>query len=159
MGGAEDGITALTAIRNRTCISRSPDARARRFRSDSPSVIENHIPVVVIVTAWDQHATESFEAGAIDYLLKPVAADRLRLSVDRAKRAVLPPGCSRWASMLLLALVGFVRLALVAALSSFQRWIDSAEIPADDVANGKFIAQFALMTGGTALFFVPRAFF
>jgi len=29
--------------------------------------------VVVIVTAFDQHAIEAFEAGAVDYLLKPVA--------------------------------------------------------------------------------------
>jgi two-component system LytT family response regulator len=43
------------------------------------------MPVVVIVTAFDQHAIEAFEAGAIDYLLKPVSAARLRLAVERAK--------------------------------------------------------------------------
>src|SRR6267378_6364807 len=30
-------------------------------------------PVVVIVTAYDQHAINAFEAGDIDYLLKPVS--------------------------------------------------------------------------------------
>lgn len=44
-----------------------------------------HMPVIVIVTAFDQHAIEAFEAGAIDYLLKPVREDRLRKAVDRAK--------------------------------------------------------------------------
>jgi two-component system LytT family response regulator len=44
-----------------------------------------HMPVIVIVTAFDQHAIEAFEAGAIDYLLKPVCEDRLRKAVDRAK--------------------------------------------------------------------------
>jgi DNA-binding LytR/AlgR family response regulator len=44
-----------------------------------------HIPVVVIVTAFDQHAIQAFEAGAVDYLLKPVAEDRLRKAVERAK--------------------------------------------------------------------------
>ena len=44
-----------------------------------------HMPVIVIVTAFDQHAIEAFEAGAIDYLLKPVRADRLRKAVDRAQ--------------------------------------------------------------------------
>ena len=37
------------------------------------------LPVVVIVTAFDKHAIEAFEAGAIDYLLKPVSDSRLRI--------------------------------------------------------------------------------
>jgi two-component system LytT family response regulator len=41
-------------------------------------------PVVVIVTAFDQHAIRAFEAGAVDYLLKPVNAARLRKAVERA---------------------------------------------------------------------------
>jgi len=43
------------------------------------------LPVVVIVTAFDQHAIEAFEAGAVDYLLKPVSEARLRTAVDRAR--------------------------------------------------------------------------
>ena len=42
-------------------------------------------PVVVIVTAFDQHAIRAFEAGAIDYLLKPVSAARLAKAVERAR--------------------------------------------------------------------------
>ena len=49
-------------------------------------------PVVVIVTAFDQHAIRAFEAGAIDYLLKPVQAARLGKSVERAKSLLLKPG-------------------------------------------------------------------
>ena len=45
-----------------------------------------HLPVVVIVTAFDQHAIEAFEAGAVDYLLKPVGEERLRKAVERAGR-------------------------------------------------------------------------
>ncbi len=41
-------------------------------------------PLVVILTAYDKHAIEAFEAGAIDYLLKPVSEPRLRRSVERA---------------------------------------------------------------------------
>jgi DNA-binding LytR/AlgR family response regulator len=44
-----------------------------------------HLPVIVIVTAFHEHAIEAFEAGAIDYLLKPVRGERLRKSVERAK--------------------------------------------------------------------------
>jgi DNA-binding LytR/AlgR family response regulator len=45
-----------------------------------------HLPVIVIVTAYDQHAIRAFEAGAIDYLLKPVSEARLQQSLERAKR-------------------------------------------------------------------------
>jgi two-component system LytT family response regulator len=43
-------------------------------------------PVIVIVTAYDQHALEAFDAGAIDYLLKPVGQERLLQAVERARR-------------------------------------------------------------------------
>jgi DNA-binding LytR/AlgR family response regulator len=40
-------------------------------------------PIIVIVTAFDEHAIRAFEAGAVDYLLKSVKAVRLRKAVDR----------------------------------------------------------------------------
>jgi two-component system LytT family response regulator len=49
------------------------------------------LPVIVIVTAFDQHAIEAFEAGAIDYLLKPVGEARLRTAVDRARHLQSKP--------------------------------------------------------------------
>ncbi|MGB3543754.1 LytR/AlgR family response regulator transcription factor [Rubrivirga sp.] len=42
------------------------------------------MPVVVFVTAYDEHALRAFEAEALDYLLKPIDDDRLRRAVDRA---------------------------------------------------------------------------
>jgi two-component system LytT family response regulator len=45
-----------------------------------------HLPVIVVVTAYDQYALQAFEAGAIDYLLKPVGQRRLAEAVERAKR-------------------------------------------------------------------------
>jgi len=45
-----------------------------------------HIPVVVIVTAYDKYALDAFDAGAIDYLLKPVGRERLIEAIERAKR-------------------------------------------------------------------------
>ena len=44
---------------------------ARRLLHATP------IRTVVFVTAYDQHAIEAFEVNAVDYLLKPVEADRL----------------------------------------------------------------------------------
>ncbi|MCA3002699.1 MAG: LytR/AlgR family response regulator transcription factor [Burkholderiales bacterium] len=42
-------------------------------------------PRIVFVTAYDQHAIEAFEARALDYLLKPVKAERLAETVTRLK--------------------------------------------------------------------------
>jgi two-component system, LytTR family, response regulator len=44
-----------------------------------------HLPVVVIVTAFDEYAIQAFEAGAVDYLLKPVREGRLHKAVERAR--------------------------------------------------------------------------
>lgn len=43
-------------------------------------------PIVVVVTAFDQHAIPALEAGAIDYVLKPVGEARLAQAVERARR-------------------------------------------------------------------------
>ena len=43
------------------------------------------LPAFIIVTAYDQHAIEAFEAGAIDYLLKPVSQNRLQRALQRAR--------------------------------------------------------------------------
>jgi len=45
-----------------------------------------YMPVIVMVTAYDKYALQAFEAGAIDYLLKPVGGERLAEAVERAKR-------------------------------------------------------------------------
>jgi two-component system LytT family response regulator/two-component system response regulator LytT len=42
----------------------------------------------IFVTAYDQHAIEAFEVNAVDYLLKPVEAERLATAVDRARRRI-----------------------------------------------------------------------
>src|SRR5690606_21749444 len=38
---------------------------------------------IVFVTAYDQHAVAAFEHGAVDYLLKPIAPERLAATVQR----------------------------------------------------------------------------
>ncbi len=42
-------------------------------------------PAIVFVTAYDQYALRAFEAGALDYLLKPFDDARFRRALDRAK--------------------------------------------------------------------------
>jgi DNA-binding LytR/AlgR family response regulator len=46
---------------------------------------------VVFVTAYDEYAIAAFEQGAIDYLLKPVEADRLVVTVERLKARLGKP--------------------------------------------------------------------
>jgi two-component system response regulator AlgR len=41
-------------------------------------------PAVVFVTAHDKHAIEAFELNALDYLLKPVRAERLAAALKKA---------------------------------------------------------------------------
>ncbi|WP_219418743.1 LytR/AlgR family response regulator transcription factor [Pseudonocardia nigra] len=40
-------------------------------------------PSVVFVTAHDDRAVDAYEVGAVDYLLKPLRAERLAASIDR----------------------------------------------------------------------------
>jgi two-component system response regulator AlgR len=44
----------------------------------------NQPPRIVFVTAHDRHAVEAFELNALDYLLKPVRADRLAAALKKA---------------------------------------------------------------------------
>ena len=50
-----------------------------------------YLPAIVIVTAYDQHAMQAFEAGAVDYLLKPIRPERLIQAVERATKIVRNP--------------------------------------------------------------------
>ncbi|HZP48093.1 MAG TPA: LytTR family DNA-binding domain-containing protein [Vicinamibacterales bacterium] len=43
-------------------------------------------PLVVFTTAFDQHALRAFEVSSVDYLLKPIDADRLDRALDKLER-------------------------------------------------------------------------
>ncbi|MCK6384936.1 MAG: LytTR family DNA-binding domain-containing protein [Rhodocyclaceae bacterium] len=49
-----------------------------------------HPPAVVFTTAYDQYAVQAFELNAVDYLVKPVRAQRLAAALERARRAPHP---------------------------------------------------------------------
>jgi DNA-binding LytR/AlgR family response regulator len=46
---------------------------------------------VVFVTAYDEYAVEAFEQEALDYVLKPVKAERLQRTLERIRRALAAP--------------------------------------------------------------------
>ena len=45
-----------------------------------------HMPVVIFVTAYDRYALQAFDVHAIDYLLKPYTRDRFGRALDRARK-------------------------------------------------------------------------
>lgn len=48
-------------------------------------------PPIVFATAYDEYAVRAFEANALDYLLKPIQADRLRRTLDRVRLLLKEP--------------------------------------------------------------------
>ncbi|HYX26974.1 MAG TPA: LytTR family DNA-binding domain-containing protein [Pyrinomonadaceae bacterium] len=53
-------------------------------------------PVIIFVTAYDQYAIHAFEVNALDYLLKPVTADRVRKALGRVRQVVANQDESHW---------------------------------------------------------------
>jgi DNA-binding LytR/AlgR family response regulator len=89
VGEADNGVAALERI-----ASQHPDLVLLDLQMPEMGGFEvirkirhsTHMPVIVIVTAYDQYALEAFEAGAIDYLLKPVGQDRLAAAIEKVRR-------------------------------------------------------------------------
>jgi DNA-binding LytR/AlgR family response regulator len=46
---------------------------------------------VVFITAFDEYAVAAFERGALDYLLKPISAERMKLTVTRLQERLREP--------------------------------------------------------------------
>ena len=88
VAACEDGATALEAI-----AAHQPDVAFLDIRMPGLSGLEVAAALadcsprtqVVFVTAYDQYAIDAFERGAVDYLQKPVAPERLAATVRRLK--------------------------------------------------------------------------
>lgn len=52
-------------------------------------------PQLVFVTAFDQYAVDAFSVNAVDYVLKPVDADRLEQTLERVRRRLASEQASR----------------------------------------------------------------
>jgi DNA-binding LytR/AlgR family response regulator len=88
---AGDGVAALNAID-----SFVPDVALLDIHMPLLSGIEVARRIagrchVAFITSYDQHALEAFEAGAIDYVLKPPTAARLMTTVERLKARLQQP--------------------------------------------------------------------
>ena len=58
------------------------------------------MPVVVFMTAYEEHALRAFRVNAIDYLLKPIDADELRDALERARRRIAHADVLSWGEQL-----------------------------------------------------------
>ena len=87
IGEAPDGESAVSLLN-----TRRPDLVFLDIRMpelDGLAVLNRlrYSPQVVFTTAYDSHAVQAFELGAVDYLLKPFGPDRFATAVDRALRS------------------------------------------------------------------------
>ena len=46
------------------------------------------LPHFIMATAFDQYAVDAFRWEALDYLLKPIEAERLAIALDRARKSI-----------------------------------------------------------------------
>lgn len=88
-GQAADGVTAL-----RLAGEIKPDVMfldiqmpgLTGFEVAQRLLVLDSPPQIVFVTAFDQYAVDAFSVNAVDYVLKPVDADRLEQTLDRVRQ-------------------------------------------------------------------------
>jgi DNA-binding LytR/AlgR family response regulator len=115
-----------------------------------------HACHVVFITAYDRYAIKAFEAGAVDYLLKPVEPDRLALAVERMKKKITAAPAD------LTTLVEELRSSLGGGASR-MKWIKAAVgkqvklIAVGDVVYFQSDAKYTrvVLAGGEALIRTP----
>jgi DNA-binding LytR/AlgR family response regulator len=86
-----DGVAALHAIKEHT-----PDVVFLDIQMPLLSGLEVARRIgagchIIFITSYDRHALEAFEAGAIDYVLKPPTAARLLTTLERVKQRLAAP--------------------------------------------------------------------
>src|SRR5881227_1810975 len=90
VGQCRDGEEAITSI-----MDLSPDLvflDVQMPQMNGFDVIEavgnERMPLVIFVTAYDQHAIKAFQVRALDYLLKPFDRDRFSDALQRARTQI-----------------------------------------------------------------------
>jgi DNA-binding LytR/AlgR family response regulator len=87
---AHDGIAALEAIQKHRPQVVFLDIEMPGLGGFGvvEALTPDNMPLIVFVTAYDEHALAAFEADALAYLLKPVVEERLRTVVSRIEQLV-----------------------------------------------------------------------
>jgi two-component system, LytTR family, response regulator len=90
VGECGDGPAAVAAVKNH-----APDILFLDVQMpgmDGFGVVreleKDRMPMVIFVTAYDQHALKAFEVHALDYLLKPFKPARFKETLERVRKAI-----------------------------------------------------------------------
>lgn len=94
-GEARNGDEALLLIRRH-----SPDVLFLDIQMPGISAFEllqklDDVPQVIFMTAYDSYALKAFDVGALDYLVKPVASNRLAAALAKLRPQAPPARLSR----------------------------------------------------------------
>jgi len=111
---------------------------------------------IVFITAYDEYALKAFDAGAVDYLLKPVEGDRLAAAVVRIQKKLPSPPAD------MSALVAELRASIKSDVPRIK-WIKAAVgkqvklIAVGDVAYFQADTKYTrvVIDGGEALIRTP----
>jgi two-component system LytT family response regulator len=85
VGEARDGETAIRMINEKKPALVFLDVQLPIFNGFEVLEYLTTKPSIVFTTAYDEYALKAFEVNAVDYILKPINEERLKISVDRYK--------------------------------------------------------------------------
>jgi len=125
VGECSSGQEGLEHIRNRNPDIVFLDVQMPELDGfDVLEMLGNDLPrAVVFVTAFDQYALRAFEAGALDYLLKPFDNARFALALARAKERIVDKDGPAKAERLAIKSAGQILFLKTAEID----WIEAAD--------------------------------
>jgi len=86
-----DGVAAVAAIDRLAPDAVLLDVQMPGLDGFDVLAAAEHAPAVVFVTAYDEHALRAFDAHAVDYVLKPIDAQRFDLALVRLRERLAVP--------------------------------------------------------------------
>jgi len=90
VGEAANGVEALERLADASADVALVDIRMPQMDGVGLArhlAAAGNAPAVVFTTAYDQYAVQAFELNEVDYLVKPVRAQRLAAALEKARRA------------------------------------------------------------------------
>ena len=117
---AADGDEAVAL-----CAQHRPDVALLDIRMPGRNGLDAALEIsehsrIVFVTAFDEHALAAFDAGAVDYLLKPIEEERLAQAVERIRKNLKKPPED------LEGLLADLRRTIKPADARYMRWIKAS---------------------------------